>query len=43
MNVNKGELIGYVGTIGNSTGAHLHFELFINGVRKNPPQYVKRN
>ena len=42
-NVKKGEVIGYVGTTGNSTGAHLHFELYIDGVRKNPPDYVKIN
>ena len=35
-NVRKGEVIGYIGTTGNSSGIHLHFELRKNGSRIDP-------
>lgn len=34
--VSQGQVIGYVGTTGSSTGNHLHLELRINGVRQDP-------
>lgn len=34
--INKGDIIGYVGTSGVSTGPHLHFEVRKNGVHLDP-------
>lgn len=38
--VNVGDKIGEVGTTGWSTGAHLHFEVRLNGTLKNPPTVI---
>ena len=39
--VAKGQMIGRVGDTGNSTAAHLHFEIRYNGEKKDPLNYVK--
>ena len=40
--VNKGDLIGYVGSTGLSTACHLHLSLYKDGVGSDPLEYVKK-
>ncbi len=40
QNVKRGEIIGYAGTTGYSTGCHLHFMVYANGYTVNPMNWL---
>ncbi|MGC2063986.1 MAG: M23 family metallopeptidase [Thermodesulfovibrionales bacterium] len=40
--VKRSEIVGYVGSTGNSTGPHVHYEVWQDGKTVNPQKYLQR-
>jgi murein DD-endopeptidase MepM/ murein hydrolase activator NlpD len=41
--VKRGQVIGYVGSTGNSVAAHLHYEVLFKGEHVNPINFFQRD
>jgi murein DD-endopeptidase MepM/ murein hydrolase activator NlpD len=38
--VKRGDVVGFMGNTGRSTSVHLHYEVYLNSVRRNPLEYT---
>jgi murein DD-endopeptidase MepM/ murein hydrolase activator NlpD len=43
MRIKRGDLVGYVGVSGRTTGPHVHYEVRINGAPVNPMRYLRNS
>jgi murein DD-endopeptidase MepM/ murein hydrolase activator NlpD len=43
MRIKRGDVIGYVGVSGRTTGPHVHYEVRINGAPVNPMRYLRNS